>query len=93
AAVKTGIVMFVLPFVFAMYPAILLIEAAIIDPKSATGDKITYFAGYANPIEWQEFPWLLLRLLVPRYLLTSAPAYFNQWKLPLWDRGLRLCLA
>lgn len=38
AAVRTGIVMFVISFVFAFYPDILLIEAAFIDP-TVTGSK------------------------------------------------------
>ena len=32
SAVKSGTVMFVIPFVFALYPEILLIDAAILDP-------------------------------------------------------------
>jgi len=42
AAVKVGIVMFVIPFVFALYPEVLLIEAAVIDPTNSSGADIRY---------------------------------------------------
>ena len=37
SAVRSGIVMFAIPFVFAFYPELLLIDQALIDPSS--GDK------------------------------------------------------
>ena len=37
SAVRSGIVMFSIPFVFAFYPELLLIDQALIDPSSASG--------------------------------------------------------
>ena len=53
AAVKVGIVMFVIPFVFALYPEILLIEAAVIDPSTSDGAVIEYLPGYSGQVDWR----------------------------------------
>jgi len=92
AAVRVGIVMFVIPFVFAFYPELLLIEAAVIDPSSE-GSDIRYLPGYTGETDWGALAWLLARLLVFLYLLASALARFDQKQLPLWDCLLRLALA
>ena len=44
SAVRSGIVMFIIPFVFAMYPELLLIEAAVLDPTLS--DLDAYLPGY-----------------------------------------------
>ena len=93
SAVKVGIVMFVIPFVFALYPEILLIEAAVIDPGSADGSEIEYLPGYDGQIYWGSLSWLLFRLLVALYLLASALARFDHATLPFWDCAIRLVLA
>ncbi len=93
SAVKVGIVMFVIPFVFALYPEILLIEAAVIDPGSADGSEIEYLPGYDGQVYWVQLSWLLFRLLVALYLLASALARFDHAKLSYWDCALRLVLA
>ncbi len=93
SAVKVGIVMFVIPFVFALYPEILLIEAAVIDPSTTVGSEITYLPGYDGQVNWGALGWLLLRLLVALYLLASALARFDRTALPIWDVLLRLALA
>jgi len=93
SAVKVGIVMFVIPFVFAMYPEILLIEAAVIDPSTSSGSTVEYLPGYDGQVHWGPLGWLLLRLLIALYLLASALARFDFAKLPLWDCVLRLVLA
>jgi len=93
SAVKAGIVMFVIPFVFALYPEILLIEAAVIDPATSSGSEIKYLPGYDGQVYLAPLGWLLLRLLIALYLLASALARFDRAKLPLWECALRLALA
>jgi TRAP transporter 4TM/12TM fusion protein len=91
AAVRIGVVMFVIPFVFAFYPEILLIEAAFIDP-TVTGGK-TYLPGYDGMVDIGMLAVLILRLLLALALLASALARFDRKKLPLWEVGARLGLA
>lgn len=93
AAVRVGVVMFVIPFVFALYPEILLIEAAVIDPSTSVGSEIKYLPGYNGEVNWNALVWVLLRLLLALYLLASALARFDRAALPIWDVGLRLGLA
>ena len=93
AAVRVGIVMFVIPFVFALYPEILLIEAAVIDPSTSVGSEIKYLPGYSDQVQWGPLGWLLLRLLLTLYLLASALAWFDRAPLPFWEVALRLVLA
>jgi TRAP-type uncharacterized transport system fused permease subunit len=91
--VKVGIVMFVIPFVFAIYPEILLIEAAVIDPTTSDGAEIEYLKGYTGQVDWTALCFLLMRLLLGLYLLASALARFDRNALPFWDVALRLSLA
>ncbi|WP_420861241.1 TRAP transporter fused permease subunit [Algirhabdus cladophorae] len=93
AAVRVGIVMFVIPFVFALYPEVLLIEAAVIDPTTSEGAAIKYIPGYDGQVDWGALGVLLLRLLLALYLLASALSRFDRTALPMWDVGLRLGLA
>jgi len=83
--------MFVIPFVFAFYPEILLIEAAFIDP-TVTGSK-AYLPGYDGTVHMGMLAGLILRLLLALVLLASALARFDRRKLPLWEVGARLALA
>jgi TRAP-type uncharacterized transport system fused permease subunit len=92
AAVRVGIVMFVIPFVFAFYPELLLIESAMIDPGSE-GSEVKYLPGYDGTVDVSALGWLLIRLLVFLYLLASTLARFDQTQLALWDCALRLVLA
>lgn len=92
AAVRVGIVMFVIPFVFAIYPELLLIEAAMIDPSSE-GAEVTYLPGYNGQVDWGALGWLLLRLLGFLYLLASALARFDRATLTIWESVLRLILS
>ncbi|MEM7440636.1 MAG: TRAP transporter fused permease subunit [Pseudomonadota bacterium] len=93
SAVKVGIVMFVIPFVFALYPEILLIEAAVIDPSASDGANVEYLPGYDGTVQWGALAWLLVRLMIALYLLASALARFDNAKLAYWESGLRLVLA
>lgn len=93
SAVRSGIVMFVIPFVFAFYPELLLIPAAVLDPSAAAGAASTYLPGYDGNIHWQALIALLARLVLALYLLSSAIARFDRAPLPLWDTLLRMTLA
>lgn len=93
AAVRVGVVMFVIPFVFALYPEILLISAAVIDPSTSVGSEIKYLPGYTGEVHWGALSGLLLRLLLALFLLASALARFDRVALPFWEVILRLLLA
>ena len=77
SAVRSGIVMFVIPFVFALYPEILLIDAAVRDP-SALPSAAAYLPGYDGALHLGPLLWLLLRLMAALYLLASALAAFDR---------------
>ena len=90
AAVRIGIVMFVIPFVFAFNPELLLIEAAFLDPGATDG---SYLPGYDGTVDWGALALILARLLLALVLLASALARFDRTSLATWDWGLRLALA
>ncbi|MEL7115989.1 MAG: TRAP transporter large permease subunit [Pseudomonadota bacterium] len=92
AAVKIGIVMFVIPFVFAMYPEILLIEQAFLDP-TATGGAKAYLPGYDGTVQLGALALILVRLILALYLLASALARFDAHAMPGWEWLARLVLA
>ena len=92
SAVRSGIVMFVIPFVFAVYPELLLIEAAVIDPNAlATASQ--YLPGYDGERHYGALLWLLLKLVLALYLLASALAGFDRKSLSAAEVILRLVLA
>ena len=93
SAVKSGIVMFVIPFVFAMYPELLLINAAVIDPNSGSGGPVQYLPGYDGTLNWSPLLLLLIRLALALYLLSSALVGFDDHRLPWWEVLLRVGLA
>ncbi len=92
SAVRSGIVMFVIPFVFAMYPSLLLIEAAVLDPTASGAEKL-YLPGHDGRIHLDQLLWLLTRLAIALYLLASALAWFDRTRLSLWEVAARLILA
>jgi TRAP transporter 4TM/12TM fusion protein len=91
SAVKSGIVMFVIPFVFALHPETLLIEAALIDPVGPQG-SVQYLPGYENGVTLGALAFLLVRIVIALYLLASALAGFDTQKLTAWEVALRLGL-
>ncbi|MFK7752077.1 MAG: TRAP transporter permease [Sedimentitalea sp.] len=93
SAVKSGIVMFVIPFIFALYPEILLIDAAVIDPVASGNGTVVYLPGYDGQINWPGLALVLLRLVLVLYLLASALAGFDQRKLAPWEIAGRLIAA
>lgn len=70
-AVRLGIVMFTIPFVFAFYPELVLIAQAPIGPSSPGRAPLP---GYEDGVEMSALIWLLARLVLALYLLASALA-------------------
>ncbi|MEO1550690.1 MAG: TRAP transporter fused permease subunit [Pseudomonadota bacterium] len=91
SAVKSGIVMFIVPFIFAFYPELLLIDAALLDPRSPGGTG--YLAGYDGSTNLASLTLLCLRLVAALYLLSSALAAFDHRALAIWEVAVRLILA
>ena len=90
SAVRSGIVMFAIPFVFAFYPELLLVDQALIDPSSTAREPLP---GYEDGINYGALAWLLARLVLALYLVASALAAFDARALtPLWI-AVRLILA
>ncbi len=88
SAVKSGIVMFTLPFVFAIYPELLLIDSAVIDPK--TGN---FLEGYDGEIHTGWLIFLGARLAIALFLVSSALAAFDRKALSWIDIAVRIVLA
>ncbi len=93
SAVKSGVVMFVIPFIFALYPEILLIDAAITDPVASANGIVSYLAGYDGERHWFALILVLMRMAVALYLLASSLAAFDQRKLRHWEIVTRLGIA
>lgn len=93
SAVKSGIVIFLVPFLFALYPEILLIEAAVIDPVASSNGNTVYLPGYDGTIEWQSLALLMLRVAFALYLIASALAGYDFSKLRPWEIAARLCAS
>ncbi|MGB7300910.1 MAG: TRAP transporter fused permease subunit [Burkholderiaceae bacterium] len=91
SAVRSGIMMFVVPFLFAFYPELLLIEQAVIKPGITNG--VEYVAGYDGQLHLASLGWLLARLCLALYLLASTLARFDLFRLPFWEMALRLVAA
>ena len=90
SAVRSGIVMFTIPFVFAFYPEILLIDQALIDPSSSNGSPLP---GYENGVSWAAMLWLMARLILALYLVASALARYDSGPLNMAWVFVRLALA
>ena len=97
AAVRAGIVMFVIPFVFAFYPELLLIEAAVKTPPGVElylpdGSISPFIEGYAQGIRTSDVLAIVGRLIIALYLLASALAAYDLTRLATWEVALRLIL-
>jgi TRAP-type uncharacterized transport system fused permease subunit len=95
AAVRAGIVMFTIPFVFSFYPELLLIEQAQLMQSidGAVGGAKTYLPGYDGTIHLVSLGWLLFKLIVVLYLVASALSRFDKSRLRPLAIVLRLVLA
>jgi TRAP transporter 4TM/12TM fusion protein len=90
SAVRSGIVMFFIPFVFAFYPEILLIDQALIDPSSP--DK-SFLPGYENGVQILPLIWLLAKLVFALYFIASALARYDAAPLSILWVFARLAIA
>lgn len=91
AAVRVGIVMFTIPFIFAWYPELLLIpEAVTITDDSGARALIE---GYSGEVDVAALAWLSARLILALYLVASALARFDRGSIPNWEVACRLFLA
>ena len=88
SAVKSGIVIFTLPFVFATYPELLLIDKAVLDPGSAG-----FLPGYDGSVDVGWLAFLTARLAVALYLVSSALAAYDRKALNGLEIAARLALA
>ncbi len=93
AALRAGIVVFTIPFVFAFYPELLLIEQAQLTQSFNGSTEKTYLPGYDGTVPLGPLVWLLLRLLVSLYLVASALSKFDVASLSFPGVLLRLALA
>ena len=82
--------MFVIPFIFAFYPELLIIDAAKIDPYSSSGE---FLPGYSAGFKFFEVIWLLLRLGLALYMISSALAKFDRVILTLPEVIIRIIAA
>ena len=73
SAVKSGIVMFTIPFVFAIYPELLLIDSAVIDPASGL-----FLDGYNGEVDYGWLALLICRIILALFLAASALAGFDR---------------
>ena len=91
AAVRVGIVMFTIPFVFAWYPELLLIEEAV----TITNDQgqRALINGYSGTPDWGQLGLLLARLALALYLIASALTFFDKVALSRFEVVLRLLAA
>ena len=90
SAVKSGIVIFIIPFVFAFHPELLLIDAAVLSPDDSKGKFLT---GYDGTINIPGLAWLLIRLTLSLYLVASSLCRFDHRTLHIWEVLIRLILA
>ncbi|PTX54633.1 TRAP transporter 4TM/12TM fusion protein [Litoreibacter ponti] len=91
SAVRVGIVMFTIPFVFAWYPELLLIpEAVTITDESG---RRVLMDGYSGEPDYGSLILLLCRLVAALYLLASALASYDQAALSGWVSSLRILAA
>jgi TRAP transporter 4TM/12TM fusion protein len=91
AAVRVGIVMFTIPFIFAWYPELLLIEEAVTITNDA-GQR-ALIDGYSGQTDWGHLSFLLARLALALYLIASALTRYDKSELLKSEIALRLLAA
>lgn len=91
AAVRVGIVMFTIPFIFAWYPELLLIEEAV-TVTDETGRR-ALIEGYSAQVDWVALGWLCARLILVLYLVASALARYDTGPIGGAEMMLRLLTA
>ena len=91
AAVRVGIVMFVIPFVFAWYPELLLIEEAV-TITNENGQRVL-IEGYSGQVDTVHLLWLGAKLVLALYLIASGLAKFDSCRMTRVEVAARLVLA
>jgi len=81
-------VMFTLPFVFATYPELLIIDKAVIDPETGL-----FLAGYDGTVDWPWLGFLFVRLALALYLVSSALSAYDHKALNAFEIFIRLAIA
>ncbi len=90
SAVRSGIVMFFIPFVFAFYPELLLIDEALIDPSSPSKE---FLPGYEDGVQFLPLLWLLAKLIFALYFIASALARYDTGPLNMAWVFIRIAIA
>jgi TRAP transporter 4TM/12TM fusion protein len=85
-ALRLGLSMFIVPFLFVFYPELLLIDAAF-TANAINGELID---SRPNGFEWDTFLSIMVRALIGIYVIASALGGFHGVSLPRWERTLRL---
>ena len=80
---------FTIPFVFAIYPELLLIDKAVMDPKVPG----MFLDGYDGNIQYQALALLLIRVILAMYFVSSSLAGYDARALSPVEIGLRLVVA
>lgn len=93
SAVRSGIVIFVVPFIFALYPELLLIDAAVLNPNYEAGNSSLYLSGYDGSLDVAALGLICLKLVVSLYLISSILAGYDARALKIQDIMIRLVLA
>jgi TRAP transporter 4TM/12TM fusion protein len=95
AAVRAGIVMFTIPFIFAFYPELLLIEQAQLAQSidGAAGRTKAFLPGYDGTVSLTMISWLLFKLIVVLYLVASALSRQDKTSLSALGITFRILLA
>ena len=93
AAVRAGIVVFTIPFVFAFYPELLLIEQAQVAQSFDGSTAKAYLPGYDGTVSMGPLLWLIFKLVVSLYLVASALTKFDVENLSVFGIAVRLVLA
>ena len=86
AAVKAGVVMFIIPYIFAFYPELLLIQEAQLDPNSTTG---AFLPGYDGEVHWGPLGWLCARIALGLYFIGSCLAAFDRMRISVSEQIIR----
>ncbi|HBP60322.1 MAG TPA: C4-dicarboxylate ABC transporter, partial [Alphaproteobacteria bacterium] len=93
SAVKSGIVIFIVPFIFAMYPEILLISDAVLDATAGAAAGAQYLPGYDGNLDVPALAWVIARLVLALYLISSALAQYDARPLNPIETAARVGLA
>ena len=89
SAVKSGIVMFTVPLVFAIYPELLLIDKAVLDPASVGN----FLPGYDGEFHAGWLVFLIARLVLALYLVSSSLSAYDRKALGGGEIAIRLAVA